>query len=364
MNNNIDVTKLNQPEEKNLPLFAVVDADILSDPDLSNAEFRALSIILSFSGKQGFCNVSAESLKEIYTFWGERNFRKLCQSLEEKKFLYRIQHPLHRRGSMRYLVPRQHAQKFISYILKKYRSAKYAAEVKTFFDGGDVDAWEKAYKTSIHSVSIKAKNSPKKQVSIPNGTKSATPAERHKKCHSINNINIINIEADSVEENPTCGKPASQQNPNVKATPPPFFKEKEKLKKELAKSKLDVHKGIQLFDSDPEYWIQKESFIGAIIHALREGYANERIRRDQERRAAEQRGRDAAKQKADSKEMGKAISEHFCREAERHTWRVSYDDYHCQVSTLKGVINFAFDAKGIESMRRFAALHKVLLSKN
>lgn len=324
----IKKTKNTFPVQGKTTPYAVIETDLLEDENLSNAEFRTLAILLSYASQQGFCNITNKTLEAKFSFLKERNFRKICKQLEDKHYICRIHHPLHKRGSMRYLVPAQHHDKFIKYILKKHHAFKYAAQIKTFFEGGEEKAWEKAYQSQYSSHTILKWVAPKKKISLRStGTLSAAQADRNVKCRSINNINIIKEEENSVREKT-----------------PPLFKDsgKEKMskdlvKKELSKLKLDWEKGWQLSECCKKEFDAYDSPIAGLVAALKGGYADEKIQKANEKLAKEKAAIDERETKAKRREVASQIAtaiqralEH--RKVEERDFSIYVSDYHATTS--------------------------------
>lgn len=336
-----------QPIDKTVP-YAVIETDILEDENLSNAEFRVLAILLSYASKQGFCNITNKTLEAKYSFLKERNFQKICKHLEDKHYIARIHHPLHKRGSMRYLVPAQHHDKFIKYILKKHHAFKYAAQIKTFFEGGDEEAWEKAFQCQYSSYKIVTPSAPKKQIPLPSTrTLCAAPSDPNVMCGSINNINIIKEEEDSVE-----GKS------------PPLFKDS--VRKELSKLKLDPQKGMKLYQTCQKEFDAYDNPVAGIVAALKGGYADEKIHKSEEKRAKESQAHDEREKKAERKEVGyqiaKTIQKH-CDEQEVRKYRVYVDEYHAQIDlkdTRQGwYFDYGGDPKSVDRLLAFSHQHNI-----
>ncbi len=328
-----------QEQENISSPYAIVDSNILADENLSNAEFRALTLILSYSASRGFCCVSSQKIKENFPFWKERNFRKLCFQLQEKGYICRIQHPLHKKGSMRYLIPRQYHEKFITYVIKQYKAYKYAGQVKAFFEGGKISLWEKAYaakKSSRRSKRAKAKSPPKP---TSNGTLRAAPADRHTTCRSINNINIINTENDSVEIDAALFK--------------------DQLKKELDKSNLDGQYGLRLYDSNPGYWDERRNPIGAIISAIKGGYGDVYIQQGKEQREK----LDREKQKTECLKLGKTLARSLQKNERKMDLKCWAHEHYCEVRDHQGLNLIPYNSKGIEKLKSYFLLSSEKIGK-
>ena len=132
LNEDFNQTLPLQALEKTPKTYSNVNFDIAAHPLISNAEYRIYSIIASFCGGRGVFFVSQETLQQKIPWLSGRNFRKICQSLEKKGFLYRNQISKHRRGSTRFLVVKCHWKKYLSY-LKKQRFNKEASRIEFFF---------------------------------------------------------------------------------------------------------------------------------------------------------------------------------------------------------------------------------------
>ena len=336
-----------QHQEKTVP-YAVIETDLLEDENLSNAEFRTLAILLSYASKQGFCNITNKTLEAKYSFLKERNFRKICKQLEDKHYISRIHHPLHKRGSMRYLVPAQHHDKFIKYVLKKHHAFKYAAQIKTFFEGGEEKAWENAYRLQYSSHKIVKYNAPKKQISISStGTLCAAPADRNVKCRSINNINIIKEEKDS-----------------VRGKTPPLFKEVEKQKisrelieKELSKLNLDWEKGWTLYECCKKEIDAYKNPIAGLVAAIKGGYADEKINKAEEKLAKEKAAIDERETKAKRRQMAHQAAQAIQRSLKQRNlegkiYDMYVDDTHATIKVLDTKRAYYFDYGKPETIDR------------
>ena len=348
---NTSITKTQkhfQDQEKTTP-YAIIETDILEDENLSNAEFRVLAILLSYASKQGFCNITNTTLENKYSFLKERNFRKICKQLEDNRYICRIHHPLHKRGSMRYLVPAQHHDKFIKYILKKHHAFKYAAKIKTFFEGGEEETWEKAYRSQYSSHTILKGATPKKQIQISStGTLSAAPSDRNVKCRSINNINII-----KEEENSNRGKSVL-----------PFFTDfgNEEVTQEwmeyISKNlRLKLPKLKKLYDTNQEYFDNCKNPRGALIAAVKGGYADEKIHKAEEKLAKEKAAIDESEKKAERRKMahnlGKAIQRDLKRRpVEERNFSIYVDDYRAEISFRDMPTGLYFDYSKLETVNR------------
>ena len=329
-------------EERFIPHQVMIPFDDLADPTLTHAECRVYATILAYGKKYGHLSISYEKLLKDFPVFSEKQFREHCQSLEEKRFIYRIQHPLHKHGSMRYLIPKLYYDKFIFYILKRFKDTNKAAQVKVFFEGGDYDTFKKAYQSQIKSSSHKIVRTSPKFKSSTAGLSSARP-DRRLNLRPINNINIIKEEENGERKNAA-----------------PFL---EKLKKELDKSRLDWHTGCQLYESNPDYWSKRNNPIGAIIQALREGYADECIERERRKREGEERISQTLQEKRKRQSLGKTIAFAIQTQVKKLGWLLTFDEYVCQVDTSTGCYNFPYDEKGLQSLKRFSLHHKLKWDK-
>lgn len=339
---------LDKKEERFIPHDVNVSYDDITNSDVSHAEFRVYCAILGYARKYGHLSVSNETFLKDNPVFGLRQFQEHCQSLEEKGFLCRLQHPLHKRGSMRYLIPKDYYERFISYVLKKYQNASYAAKVKIFFEGGDQTTFTQAYRSQIKNPSFQIK-----KASIPYQIKSSTcgkpapPADMRKTRASINNINII-----KEEENSERGKS------------PLFFKDY--LRKELAKLKIDPQKGMTLYQTCQKEFDAYDNPIAGVVAALKGGYADEKIHKSEEKRAKETQANDEREKKAKRKKMGyqigQAIQKHFEHQEVRE-YRVYCDEYHTMISveeTRPGwYFDYGGDPKSVDRLLAFATKHKI-----
>ena len=144
-------------EENSIPLYAIIDSEIFGDPNLTHAEVRTYALIAGYCGSGGVCFASHQTIAEKAPWTDARNFRKYCESLEKKGYLYRRQHSRLRGGSTRYLAVRCHWKKYLKFLMKK-KNYELAAEVESYFTG-----LEQSYLLKKYTYEAKATKKPHRE---------------------------------------------------------------------------------------------------------------------------------------------------------------------------------------------------------
>ncbi len=337
--------------ERFIPYDVIVSYEDITNSDLTSSEFRVYCAILGYARKYGHLSISNETFLKDNPVFGLRQFQDHCQSLEEKGFLCRLQHPLHKRGSMRYLIPKAYYDRFISYILKKYKHSRYAAQVKVYFEGGSIDEFAHAYSSQLNNPVALIKN-PRISYAIKSSTcgKPAPPTDMRKTRISINNINII-----KEKENSNRGNllPFFTDFGNKEIT-------KEWMEYISKKQSFDILKLKKLYASNKEHYDQRDNPRGALIDAMKGGYADEKIHKAQEKLAKEKQAIDERETKAKRRQVASQIAQAIQRHAKEHrvkSYYISHDQYHAQISfsITSTCCNFDYgDPKTIDRLLGFA----------
>lgn len=330
---------LEKSHERFIPHDANVSYDDITNSDISHAEFRAYCAILGYGKKYGHLSVSNETFLKDNPVFSERQFQRHCEALQEKGFIYRFQHPLHRRGSMRYIIPKCYWQPFTKYIIKKHKRAGWAAEVEVFFEGGDYESLRKSYQLRISGSFIKSKSSPKYKIAHSSTRRlTSAPSDTALNVRSINNINII-----KEEENSERGES------------PPLFKDfgKEKIsqdlvKKELSTQQLDWKKGWHLYQRCKKEFDAYDNPIAGLVAALKGGYADEKIHKVEEKLCKEKAAIDEREKKAERTKMGHRIAQAIQRDlkhrqVDEKQYDVYVDDRHATIKPHDTYGSYYFD---------------------
>ena len=313
---------------------------------------------MGYGKKYGHLSVSNETFLKDNPVFSERQFQRHSEALQEKGFIYRFQHPLHRRGSMRYIIPKAYWQSFTKYIIKKYKRAGWAAEVEVFFEGGDYESLRKSYQRRISGSFIKSKSSPKYNVD-QSSTRRLTPAPTDTALNdaSINNINIIKEEENSERgESPPLFKASGKE----KITPA-------LIKKEFLKLGLDWKQGCRLYSCCKKEFDAYYNPIAGLIAAVKGGYADEKIHNAEEKLAKEKAAIDESEKKAERRKMAHQVAQAIQRDLnhrpiEERTFSIYVDDCHATISLRDTATSLYFDygkPETIDRLLQFAQKNEI-----
>lgn len=336
-----------------IPHNVTIDYYDIGSADLTHGEFRAYCAILGYGRAHGHLSMNRKNFLKDNPVFEERQFRRYCEGLEEKGYVYKIQYSFHRRGSMSYVIPKPYYNLFISYILKKYKRADWAAEVKVFFEGGNETDFCKAYQSQIsQNAKIIKKRAPCYRLER---SKMTAPLTAVKNVRPINNINIIKEEENSERgESPPLFKASGKE----KITPA-------LIKKELLKLGLDWKKGCRLYSCCKKEFDAYDNPIAGLVAALKGGYADEKINKSEEKLAKEKTANDESEKKAKRRKMGDYIAKAIQRDLNRrkeNKYTVCVYERNTQISErgTNTCANFIYDERDtIDRLLQFAQKNEI-----
>ena len=296
-------------QENDGQLYALVDSSIFCDPLLTHVEVRVYALIAGYCGSAGVCFASQKTISHKAPWTDDRNFRKTCESLEKKGYLYRRQHSRLQGGSTRYLSVRCHWKKYLKFLIRK-KKYELAAEVESYFTGLDKTYLAQKYRYEQSPpkpvpTEIKEKNT--RGYSLPGTQRVVTTPP---------NISITTYR----ENNDVEGKTAVAE----------FF--------ELALRELQVsgvtgeqlEMGRKYLEANEDLIRKKDNPVGYFIASVKKGWAADKLKLPMEQQKKEEAFQKLLNERRQL--VQELIQEYSGRE---HGFTISHDPYHVKFIFLK-----------------------------
>jgi hypothetical protein len=283
----------------NAKLKAVIYKSIYTDPNISHAEFRVYTVIAGYCGSIGCCFANHDQLMEDFKdIIKERTFQDHCQSLEKKGYLYRQQiSNKYKGGSRSFYTVKCHWEKYLKHLKSKHYFPE-AARVESFFTNAPYDFlikkynFELGFKSPNPPTSTPTPNAPKDDVSnnFYDGEVGANQPRVVDEARTNRVSNKALIEEQSIKRN---SEKKDDTNPKSTVTKLSDFAAafisndsfRNALIKDLSnslKSESDLTLAIEYIDSNRAKVEQASNPSGLVMHAIKNGYAREKVQAVQE----------------------------------------------------------------------------------